>query len=285
MENNEVIEWLLQDKNLGVKYRTQTEIMGVAGDKDQVKEWIFGKLPKDWYETKGLWYGYYITALAEVGLSKEDVPYEYIERALYHVENDFSCACSDFMLIRALVMLGYYENEEVRNILTTLDKLALPDGGFLCKRVGKKFDYVPKSCYRANLYALLLLSECVKKEIKPSYGKQLIDYFMKRDIFYKADKSSLIFDGKEGERNIDVFYPFEPMRMGIQNIIEALSALGYGNSDVLDEAWQLLYRKKDVDGKLHLTGTLTKSYLPKEKVGNPSKWATFYMLLAEKERL
>ncbi len=285
MENNEVIEWLLQDKNPGVKYRTQTEIIGVAGDKDQVKEWIFGKLPKDWYETKGLWYGYYITALAEVGLSKEDVPYEYIERALYHVENDFTCACSDFMLIRALVMLGYYENEVIRNILTTLDKLALPDGGFLCKRVGKKFDYVPKSCYRANLYALLLLSECVKKDIKPSFGKQLIDYFMKRDIFYKADKSSLIFDGKEGERNIDIFYPFEPMRMGIQNIIEALSALGYGNSDVLVEAWQLLYRKKDVDGKLYLTGTLTKSYLPKEKVGNPSKWATFYMLLAEKERL
>lgn len=73
------------------------------------------------------------------------------------------------------------------------------------------------------------------------------------------------------------------MRMGIQNIVEAFSALGYGNDSKLKNAWDLINSNKDDIGRLILSGTLTKSYLPKEKVGKPSKWATFYMLLAEKE--
>jgi hypothetical protein len=39
-----------------------------------------------------------------------------------------------------------------------------------------------------------------------------------------------------------------------------------------------------MDGKYLLNQQLTKSYLPKERVGKPSKWVTFYTLLAEKER-
>ena len=41
---------------------------------------------------------------------------------------------------------------------------------------------------------------------------------------------------------------------------------------------------KDELGRVILAGTMTKSYLPKEKVGKPSAWATFYTLLAYKER-
>ena len=33
---------------------------------------------------------------------------------------------------------------------------------------------------------------------------------------------------------------------------------------------------KDELGRVILAGTMTKSYLPKEKVGKPSAWATFY---------
>ena len=36
------------------------------------------------------------------------------------------------------------------------------------------------------------------------------------------------------------------------------------------------------NGKYILDGTLSKSYFPKERVGKPSKWVTFYALLAEK---
>lgn len=85
---------------------------------------------------------------------------------------------------------------------------------------------------------------------------------------------------------IDTFYPFEPMRVGLQNVVEAFCALGYGNDERLLEAWSLLENHKDETGKVILKGTLTKSYLPKtrEKEGKPSKWVTFYTLLAEQEK-
>jgi len=60
--------------------------------------------------------------------------------------------------------------------------------------------------------------------------------------------------------------------------------LGYANDGRLNEAWNFLDNNKDNDGKTILKGTLSKSYLPKERVGKPSKWITFYSLLAEKER-
>jgi hypothetical protein len=72
------------------------------------------------------------------------------------------------------------------------------------------------------------------------------------------------------------------MRIGLQNILEALCALGYGDDERLGEAWDLLNNKRNKDGQVILGGTLSKSYLPKERVGKASKWATFYTLLAEK---
>jgi len=74
------------------------------------------------------------------------------------------------------------------------------------------------------------------------------------------------------------------MRVGLQNIMESLCALGYGNDPRMYEAWSILGGKVDGDGKVILNGTLSKRYLPKERVGKPSKWVTFYTLLAEKER-
>ena len=81
---------------------------------------------------------------------------------------------------------------------------------------------------------------------------------------------------KEFSRNI--------MRVGLQNIVEALCALGFGNDESLQEAWEMIDGLKNYVGKVILKGTLTKSYLPKEKVGQASKWVTFYTLLAENER-
>lgn len=94
---------------------------------------------------------------------------------------------------------------------------------------------------------------------------------------------SLILNAREGWRTIDTFYPFEVMRVGLQNIVEAFCALGYGNDNRLQEAWNILNSKRTPDGKYILNGTLTKSYLPKERTGKPSKWVTFYTLLAKKE--
>lgn len=281
----EIINWLLEDNNPAVKYRTQTELLGQTADITDVKTWIFAKLPQDWFEAKGLWYTYYITALAECGLNKNDIPLEYLTRALDNIENNFEYGCADFMLLRSLVKLGFVKHPSVTKLIDTFSSDSLPDGGFLCIRRLRSFDYTPKSCYKVNVHALMFLSECAKCGVDVSFGQALVDYFLKRDIFYKSnDKTQIITNEREGWRIIDTFHPFEPMRVGVHNIVESLSALGYGQNDKLKQGWDFLYQYKNDDGKMLLSQTLSKSYLPKEKVGQPSKWVTFYTLLAEKEK-
>ena len=284
---SEVINWLLEDSNPAVKYRTQTELLGQVGDKESVVAWIFNKLPSDWLETKGLWFNYYITAFAECGLSYEDIPKEAIEKAFAIFDESIDCGCGDFMLLTALMKLGLQNHSSMQQIIAELGGHSLPDGGFVCQRMLNKLDYTPKSCYKADVHALFFIAECKKKGIDVTAFQSLIDYFLNRNLFYRStDKTTLVIGGREGWRTIDTFYPFEPMRVGIQNVVEAFCALGYGNDERLKEAWSLLCNHKDGTGKVILKGTLTKSYLPKtrEKEGKTSKWVTFYTLLAEQEK-
>lgn len=283
MEEN--LSWLLQEDNPAINYRTRTEILGEDCKNDKAKNWIFSHIPNDWYQVKGMWYAYYITALAECGLTEEDIPASYLKRGLGEIEEKFNTECTDFLLLTAFVKLGFEENTIIQNAIAKASSLQLPDGGFLCQNRKAKFSYVPKSCYKANLHALRLCAECKKKGISVSFEGQLIQYFLHHNLFYRQSNSEqLILDTREGWRTIDVFFPFESQRMGIQNVIESLCALGYGNDSRLQEAWNLISTYRDEQGRIILGGTLTKSYLPKEKVGKPSKWATFYTVLAERER-
>lgn len=285
MFNESVISWLLKDDNPAIQYRTKTELLEMSADKDKVVEWINTFMPEDWYNTKGLWYRYYITVLAECGLTCDNIRIQHIEKAFNDLENSFDCNCGDFMLLRALVKLGYENEPVILQIIDKLKSLMLPDNGFLClHRIGK-LKYTPKSCYKDNLHVLMFFSECHKKGLLSNCYKDLTDYFFNHNIFYRCtDKNTLVLNCREGWRTIDTFYPFEVMRVGLQNIIEAFCALGFGNDERLTEAWNILYNKKDKDGHYILSGTLSKPYLPRERVGKPSKWVTFYVLLAEKEK-
>ena len=283
--NDNIINWLLEEDNHAVAYRTKTELLEQPASKTDVAEWIYRFIPDDWYKTKGLWYRYYVTALAECGLTLEDIKREHIEKAFWELENTFDCNCGDFMLLRSLIKLGYTNEPVILKTINELKNNILPDNGFLCLHRLRKLKYTPKSCYKANLHALLFLAEIHKIGLECDMEKSLVEYFFNHNLFYKStDKNTLVLNCREGKRTIDTFYPFEVMRVGIQNIIEALCALGYGNDERLSEAWNFMDNSKDKDGKMILRGTLSKSYLPKERVGKPSKWITFYSLLAEKER-
>lgn len=281
----ELINWLLEEDNPAVRYRTQTEILNLPGNKSTVIKWIFTSLPQNWHETSGLWYVYYLTALAECGLSRTDIRADQLAKAFEMLEGDFSCGCADFMLLTALIRLGCAEHPAVRTVMSSLGENRLPDGGFVCQRQRNKRKYTPKSCYKDALHALFFVSACAKQGMDIREHQPLIDYFLKRNLFYRSDDSTkLVIDAREGWRTIDTFHPYEPMRVGIHNVVESFCALGYGSDERLREAWNLLQSRRDVDGKVLLQATLTKSYLPQEHVGRPSKWVTFYTLLAEKER-
>ena len=278
---NSALQWLLEDGNPAVQYRARTELLREGGDKSAVIAYIGGKLPPDWQDTKGLWYTCWLTAIAECGLRHEDVPFD-ADRAVQLCADGFQSGCADFMHLRALVMLGLGAHPAVRHTLDNLQ--ALPDGGFLCEMKLKKRKDVPKSCAKANLHALLFCAEAKKKGIEVSITEPLLAYFWAHRVFYRvSEPDTLMLDGREGWRAIDVFHPMETMRVGLHNTVEAFCALGYGADGRLAHAWDLLNAKKAPDGKVTLDGTLTKSYLPKETPGKPSKWATFYTLLAESE--
>ena len=284
--NNDIINWLLEENNPAIVYRTRTEILDEKADITASKEWIFGKLPENWHEQSGLWYIYYITALAECGLKYGDIAPKCLKKAFDGLDSVFDGGCGDFMLLRALVKLGCGDNDTVRRAIEKSSAHILPDGGFLCLHRLDKLKYTPKSCYKANLHALLFAAEYKKNNIECPFTDKLTEYFWNHNIFYRTDdKNTLVLNARPSWRTVDIFYPFEVMRVGIQNVIEALSALSYGNDKRLNGAWDMLNVCKDASGKVLLGGTLTKSYLPKERVGKPSKWATFYMVLAEKERV
>jgi hypothetical protein len=84
----------------------------------------------------------------------------------------------------------------------------------------------------------------------------------------------------------DVFFPIEYFRVGLPVLLDALAVLGAGQAPELDEAWQLLDGKRDQQGRILLEGTLpsNRAYLPKERVGKPSKWGTLYACLAWQNR-
>src|SRR5574344_3047694 len=96
-------KWLLEDSNPAIKYRTQKELLNQNVDNEAVKKWILDKVPASWYETNGLWYRYYVAALAECGLSKQDVELEKFSKAFDELNNKFEWSCADFMLLTSLV--------------------------------------------------------------------------------------------------------------------------------------------------------------------------------------
>lgn len=281
--DNAALDWLLiSEDNPATAYRARTELLGEESDASHVAAWIYAKLPEGWHETHGLWYRYYLTALAECGLCAAHIERAHVERAFMELDSAFDSGCGDLMLLRALVRLGYADEPAVKQCLNDFVQYALPDGGHICLHRLKKIKCVPKSCYKANLHALLLAGECRKQGVPLNDGA-LIKYFMKRNVFYRSDHpTALVLDGRPGWRTVDVFHPFETMRVGLHNVVEALCALGLYDEPPVRAAREMLDAKRDAQGRVLLDGTLTKSYLPKERLGTPSKWATLYMLLAEK---
>ena len=282
---SDFINWLLEDDNPAVKYRTQTEILGEPADKMPIITWLDKSMPADWRERKQGIFKHYVTALAECGLDFDDITLEKDSIIQFGNAYKFDQGCGDYLHLRALVRLGLADEPAVANIIRRLPERQLPDGGFLCLHRLDKLKYVPKSCVKDNMAALMFCAECRKKGVTTNIEEPLLDYFWNHNLFYRTDSpETLILNAREGWRTIDTFYPFEVMRVGLQNIVESFCALGYGNDPRLNEAWSILISKRTSDGKYVLNGTLSKSYLPKERVGKPSKWVTFFALLAEKEK-
>lgn len=296
-------DWLLEESNPAIRYRTlanikreaNIELMKKAYDAVWEDKAILRMLQRQ--DGNGLWemdrakYGSflslrYLTAFAEYGLTRDPRLDRAVQKALEELSvtvADDPSGCATPLVLRALVMLGYHENTQVCGLIQTFSSAQLYDGGFMCKRLLCKKPQ-RKSCYKASLAALLLYAECKKKEIIIDNTEMLVDYFLRRDVFYSSNKTVMFNEGRHGWRYIDNFFPVEPMRIGLPLIVEALAALGAGNDAAVMEAWSLLQEKGDTNGRYPLEGTLTRQPCSFGPVGKANKWVTYYALLAQAEK-
>ena len=127
---------------------------------------------------------------------------------------------------------------------------------------------------------LLLAAEMHKRGVDCPQATGMLKYFLSRDVLYRHD------DPTQFVLNVHAttFHPPVYTRIGLHMILCALSTLGCGDDFGCKRAWEILNSKRGDDGKYILDGSLTKPYIKLEKPGKPSKWITFYALLAEKER-
>jgi len=292
-----VLDWLLEDENPAVKYRTLIEIFDKnSNDYQNLYEriWAHKQIVKliSKQDEKGLW-GIkdirdittiqHLTVFAEYGLYKDsrfDRYVDFIINLMQSWRDDsidvFSCYAP--MALRALVMMGYSDRSDVMELIQNFAKTQIYDGGFMCKR---RLDKKPerKSCYKAAVSGLLLYAACKRKNISLPNTDNLVNYFIKRGVFYSTDKTHVFID----QHGVPKGFPSILMKIGIPLFISALSILGAGNNPGLQEVWAMMKEKEDENGRFKQEGASAQvGFLGKD--GHENRWSTFYALLAEKYR-
>lgn len=134
------------------------------------------------------------------------------------------------------------------------------------------------ACYRQTTTYLLLAAELKKKLITLPQFERIINFYLQYNVAFRPDnEENYIIKELAG-----TFYPFDPVKMGLQTIMYGLSVLGAAKHPNCEKAWALLESKKDTSGRYILDATFTKPYFKVGKPGKPNKWVTLYALLASK---
>jgi len=285
MDEN-IIQWLMEDDNPAVKYRTQIELLDISKDNAEVKAtqkkllsskciktvMAYFDIGKDYSDSHAL------SALAEYGITRTEIDIDrYVDRLI--TSTNFHDGCGEGFLLRNLVALGFAERPAVKQGLSRLFAKQQNDGGYTCIDSSTWNPKDPnKSCYRKTTMYLLLTSEMYKKGIDCPHKEGLINYYLNRDVLFRHDDLEHIII------NVGTFHPPFYTRIGWHMILCALSILGKGNDPGCKRLWEILDSKCDGNGKYILDGSLTKPYIKRETPKKPSKWVTFYVLLAEKYR-
>jgi len=305
--NKTVINWLLEESDPSIRYRTLVELLAEdpesqiaqqarsrIAESKQVRD-ILDRMHPDgyWLQTNprtgvtvgdGVEYGAYATThfclayLAELGLDRS---HPIVAKAadrylnLQKPDGDFwdNFSCLNGYNIRNFIMLGYRDDPRLRKTIELMLATHRKDGGYLCDMHEKRRKN-RKSCIRGcgkMLMAYAMLPELWEDE----RCKALVDYFLRRDCVFK--------NGNPDEYvNSDITRLIFPIvwRVSALEILWALSRMGLGASAATNKAWKILDKKRTADGRYIMDWTPTQSLLKAGKRGQPNKWITFYALQA-----
>lgn len=309
--NHKTIQWLLEDDNPSVQFRTLKEVLGYddhAPEVRQAKAAILSSQPVQsllasmhpdgyWLQknprTKevlgdGVLYDAFATThfclayLAELGLDRTEPRVEKAaERYLDLQQPDgdwyrhFSCLLG--YNIRTFALLGYRKDRRLRRALELLACTQREDGGYLCDIHEKKLKRkAVKSCIRGSVKALLAFSEFPEYWEHPRC-QELVDYFLRRGgIFQSAHPNIPV--------NQDMQRLSFPMtwRANGWEVLYALSKMRHGSDERLQAAWAELEGRADSAGRFCLDWTPTQSPWKAGKRGEANKWITFYVEAARR---
>jgi hypothetical protein len=304
---NITLEWLLDESNPSVRYRTLVELLNrdpldteCQAAKKEISLWqpvkdIFDKMHPDGYWSAngkyqeygmGLDYKGYSTTphilhhLAELGLDRNHPLTNFSAQRYLKIldkSHGFKTAqsCIDGYTVRALIMLGFRSHPTVQKLIALLLDSIRWDNGCFCGQQNRKKNM--KSCMRGSWQVIMAFSEL--PEIANSEAcRRLTDYFLSRNLlFRKNEKNELL----RPETAMTIF-PFVHGRAGLLEILYSISKLGYGNHSASQTAWNLL-EEKQKDGRYILDWS-PNTYFPTGKRGQTDKWVTLYALLAKKYR-
>lgn len=289
MEEN-ILEWLLADDTPEVRLRTLKEYQKLGDDNPKVIECKNKLLQSRVYE-RGLrklkkdkpWDKFdAIMAFAEWGLTRDDIGND-IDKEVFSLiqSTGFKMLCGEPYLLRNLVKLGYYQVDVVKDEITYMLGKIKEDGGFGCISSNKKINDSKKphkSCARLTVEYLLLAAELHLSGYECGCESELAHYFTKRNIFYRTDdrKTPMV------DVMLETFYPSDPIKVGVQNIVYALRVLGCPReSEAMQAGYQVLDRHRLDNGRYILTASKSVPAFKAGKVGEENKWVTLYAYMAQ----
>ncbi len=281
----QIRNWLLEDANPEVKLRMLKEYFRYDDSHPEVIDTkeklvssgkykgIMKKLHSDkrWNKFDAL------LALAEWGLTREDVREETDNEVFGLIkETNFKILCGEPLLLRDLVKLGYYSEPVVKEEVFTMIQLIKEDGGFGCISTNKKINNPKKphkSCARLTVGYLLLAAELKLQGIEFDFYDSIVHYFTKRNIFYRTDDMQTPMV----EVMTETFYPPDPIKVGVHNIVYALRILGCPpDSEAMRCGVEVLDRYRLEDGTYRISGSKSvPAFKPGEK-DKANKWITLY---------
>jgi hypothetical protein len=311
--DSSVLNWLLEEEEPSVRYRTLTELLGRGSDDPEVRRAkaqvamskpvtkLFSKMHPDGYWCyvdertgkalgSGVTYLDYVTThfnlafLSELGLDREDPRlslaadrYLNLQQPDGDFHGHFSCLYT--YNLRSFVRMGYKDDPRVRRTMELMLATERPDGGYLCDHhEGKHATRPTKSCIRGSVKALVAFAE-LPGLWNSSRCRKLVSYFLRRRVYFQTQRQT-----QPATREItSTIFPFV-WRASFLEALYALSVLGYGRAPELADAWALLETKMNDEGRYITDWTPPRSHFKPDKRGRPSKWVTLYAKLALKHR-
>lgn len=288
--DKQICEWLLADENPEVKLRTLKEYFKYGDEHPEVirarekliKSKVYARTIKKLHSDKK-WNKFdALMALAEWGLTRKDVSDEIDEEVFELIkETNFKMLCAEPFLLRDLVKLGYYSEPVVKEEILSVVKLIKEDGGFGCISSNKKINDPKKphkSCARLTVEYLLLAAELKLQGIEMDFYKPIVEYFLKRNIFYRTDdmKTPMV------EVMTETFYPPDPIKVGVHNIVYGLRVLGVSlDSEAMRYGMEVLNKYRLDDGTYKISGFKSvPAFKPGEK-DEKNKWITLYAYMTQ----